>query len=256
MKPKVVIVILAVVCAGLAIALFAAKKQNEEQHIAAENSIMEFSNQVVNASLKINDLNQVNLALTNDLATSRQQTADLSTKLDDTTATLAARKSDLESAQNQIAGLTSQISDLEVQNKSLEQRTGELSNNIIELDQQIVVTREKLAKSESGNAFLQQELQRQMAQRAELEHKFSDLDDLRQQVKKIKNDMFVARRLRLMQNSGRDKKGAELLVHPNVPAPEIGSEAAAFNGLNVEIGSDGSVRVIPPIAAPTNSAAH
>ena len=49
MKIKVVIVILVVACAGLAVALFATKKQADEQHDTDLTSINEFSNQVVDA---------------------------------------------------------------------------------------------------------------------------------------------------------------------------------------------------------------
>src|SRR5690348_14283105 len=105
MKPKVVIVILAVVSVCLAIALFAVKRQNEEQRAADQNSIMDYSNQVVSAMLKNTELTQVNLALTNDLASIRQQSSDLSNKLDATTASLNTSKSDLEDAQHQIGGL-------------------------------------------------------------------------------------------------------------------------------------------------------
>ena len=94
-----------------------------------------------------------------------------------------------------------------------------------------------------------------MAQKAALEHKFNDLDELRQQVKKIKSDMFVARRLQIMKYDNSQKKGAELMTYrrdnPYTPPP-----TDASSSLNVEIGSDGSVRVIPPLVAPTNSAAH
>lgn len=253
MKNKIVLVILAVICVGLLIGLFAIKKTGEEQHTADVNSIVDFSNQVVNTSLKLNDLNQVNLALTNDLAASRQQIEEISNNLATTTATLAASQSDLAGAQGQITNLNSRISDLESQNKTLDERIGELTNNLAQLNLQIEETRQKLIASGTANAYLQQELQRQMAQKAELEHNFNDLDVLRQQVKKIKSDIFTARRLQFMKNDISGKKGAELLVHPNTPAT-VGM--APNNGLNVEIGSDGSVRVIPPLIAPTNAPAQ
>jgi chromosome segregation ATPase len=257
MKAKVIIVILAVVCAGLAIALFAVKKQNEEQRAADITSIMDFSNQVVSATVKINDLNQVNLALTNDLVSTRDEAVALSNNLASTSATLATSQADLANAQSQIAGLNSHVADLETQNKTLDERLGELTNQLATLNAQIEETQKKLASSEAGNAFLQQELQKQMAQKAELEHKFNDLDELRQQVKKIKSDLFVARRLHIMQNDNSQLKGAELMVqHRDNPQLPAASAKAADTSLNVEIGSDGSVRVIPPLGGTTNSAAH
>lgn len=253
MKNKVVLVILAVICVGLLIGLFAIKKSGEEQHTTDVNSIVDFSNQVVNASLKISELNQVNLALTNDLSTSRQQISEISNNLATTVATLAASQSELAGAQGQITNLSTRISDLEAQNKTLDEQVNALTNTLAQVNEQIAETQAKLVAAGSANAYLQQELQRQMAQKAELEHKFSDLDELRQQVKKLKTDLFTARRLQFMKSDISGKKGAELLMQRNTPA---NAGMAPNNGLNVEIGSDGSVRVIPPMGVPTNSAAQ
>ena len=73
MKIKVVIVILAVACVGLGIAIFATKKQADDQHTTDVRSIEDYSNQVVTASKQINELGQVNLTLSNDLAAAQQQ---------------------------------------------------------------------------------------------------------------------------------------------------------------------------------------
>ena len=75
MKIKVVIIILAIACVGLGIAIFATKKQADEVHKADVVVIDEFSNQVVTANKQINELGQVNLTLSNDLAVSQQQLA-------------------------------------------------------------------------------------------------------------------------------------------------------------------------------------
>jgi chromosome segregation ATPase len=253
MKIKIVIVILAVAVVGLAIALFAVKKQGEEQHTADVSSIVDFSNQVVNADLKINDLNHVNLMLTNDLAASQQQSLQLSNNLDVATAVIADGKAALANAQNQITNLDARISDLETQNQVLDQRANDLSNTIAQLNGQIADTRAKLNTSETNNVFLQQELQKQMAEKAEIEHKFNDLDELRQQVKKIKTDLFMARRLQFMKNDNSQKKGSQLLMQRSVPVTN--APVAPNYGLNVEVGSDGSVKVIPPLGATTNAPA-
>jgi hypothetical protein len=101
-------------------------------------------------------------------------------------------------------------------------------------------------------------LQKQLAAKAELEHKFNDLDELRGQVKKIKDEMFATRRLLMMKNDVSNKHGAEMLITRTPPSN--GTNAPAHKtpssyDLNVEIGSDGSVKVIPPLGN-TNSPAH
>ncbi len=254
MKTKIVIVILAVVSVGLLVGLFAVKKQSEEQRVADANSILEFSNQVVNANLKINDLNQANLTYSNEWALSQSQAEQLSNSLAEASATLASSRAALAGAQSQITNLNTHIGDLETENKVLDQRANELTNTISQLNNLIEDTRTKLNTSENNSLFLQQELQKQMAQKAEIEHKFNDLDELRQQVKKVKTDLFVARRLQLMKNDIGNKRGAQLLIERAAP---VAPAAPAGNyGLNVEVGSDGSVRVIPPLGAATNAPAR
>src|ERR1035438_3944050 len=75
MKIKVVIVILAVACVGLGIAIFTTKKQADDLHTTDVRSIEDFSNQVVAADKQINELGQVNLTLSNDLAVAQAQLA-------------------------------------------------------------------------------------------------------------------------------------------------------------------------------------
>jgi len=255
MKFKIVIVVLIVFCIALAIALFASKQQTEERHVADVNSIVDFSNQVVGANLQISELNQVNLALTNSIAASQEQLAQLSNNLAAAAVTLANSKTALTGAQDQISSLNAHISDLEAQNQALNQRASDLTNTVSQLNLSIDEIRNKLATSDNNNQYLQQELQKQMAQKAEIEHKFNDLDQLRNQVKKIKSELFVARRVQLMKNDISQKKGAELLMSRALTAP-VKAGAAGNYGLNVEIGSDGSVNVIPALGADTNSAAH
>ena len=283
MKIKIAIIVLAIAIVGLGIALFATKKQAEEQQTKDAATIADLSGQVMSAKKQIDDLGQVNIVLTNDLAASRQQLAQLSNSLASAAAALNSTRSSLLSAQNQITNLNTyitnlntHIADLEVQNKVLDQRAGELTNSLAQLPASIEKTQTQLAIAETNRIFIEQELQKQMAKKAELEHKFNDLDTLRAQVRKLRDEMFVARRLQLMKNDNGTKKGAELLIQRNVtftnlpvmkpatvaapvvtttnkpaavrpPAP-VAKPASGYD-LNVEVGSDGSVKVIPPLGA-------
>ncbi|MGA3283628.1 MAG: hypothetical protein ABSD57_04120 [Verrucomicrobiota bacterium] len=246
MKTKLAIVILTVVCAGLAVALIAAKKTTSDQlnNVAA---ILDLSNQLVTANENLDELRQVNLRLTNDLAAVQQQTSRLSNGLSEASGALASAKATLQGAQDQIANLNGRITDLEAQNKVLDDRATALTNTIAALDVQIADTEQKLADSETNNVFLEKELQQQIAQRAELERKFDDLNEVRAQVKKLRDELFVARRLQLMRNGAADQKGAELLVQPRTLVATTAAAKPPHYDLNVEVGSDGSVHVIPPL---------
>jgi chromosome segregation ATPase len=246
MKTKLGIVLLVVVCVGLVIALVVGKKQADTQRKKDADAILDFSNQLTTASASLDELRQVNLMLTNDLDASRQALVTLSNQYVATSASLSNTKVALETARDQIA-------DLEAQNQALDQRAAEMTNAIANLSAQITETQMKLVKSETNNVFLENELKRQIAQKAELERKFNDLSQVRAQVRKLRDDLFVARRLEWTRegtNPAKQQKGAQLLM----------ARTGATNGivrppgynLNVEVGSEGSVKVVP---APTNTPA-
>ncbi len=259
MKPKIIIVILVVACVALALALFATKQSGEKQHETDIASIGNYSNQIVTVNQQVADLSQVNLVLTNDLSLSRTQSAELSNSLISAAAILASTKSQLATVQdrvvtltNQISGLNSQIADLEVQNKTLDDRANDLTNTIAQLSAKIEATENLLAISETNRTFIQAELKKQLAEKAELERKFNDLNEVRKQVKKLKDELFVQRRMQLDKSGNGMKKGGQVLMERKVaPAAPVSNY-----DLNVEVGSDGSVKVIPPIGSKTNSAAH
>lgn len=254
MKMKIGVVILAAVCVGLLIALIATKKAADDQRTKDEAAINDFSNQLVTAHGSIDELNQDNLVLSNYLTTSRTEYADASNSLVETSNTLAAATTSLQGAEDQITNLTSRISDLESQNKALDEQAGSLSNNIATLNAEIADTMLKLATSETNNTFLTDELQKQMAQKAALEHRFNDIDEVRAQVKKLRDELFSARRLQWMSsgsNPSTPPKGGEILMK-RTPPPASTARSPQYD-LNVEVGSDGSVHVIPPA---TNSPAH
>jgi chromosome segregation ATPase len=145
------------------------------------------------------------------------------------------------------------MASLETRNQVLDQRAAALTNAIASLNAQIADTQQKLAGSETNNAFLEKELQRQTAAKAELESKFNNLSTVRAQVKKLKDDLLVARRLQWMREGsdpGSQQKGAQLLMQRTASAPA----RPPHYDLNVEVSSDGSIHVIPlPASAPATT---
>ena len=257
MNIKTGMVILVAVCVGLVIALFATKKQGDDERKKNADAILDFSNQWTTAAANLDELRQVNLMLTNDLAASQQQILSLSNSFAEASNTLTDTKSSLQSAQNQITNLNEHLTDLQAQNQVLDERANSLSNVIAGLDAQIAETQQKLAHSETNNTFLAAQLKQQMAQKADLERKFNDLNDVRSQVRKLREELLIARRLEWMR-AGTDPatQGAQLLMQHTVATTSTNTAAPGRNSLfdlNVEIGSDGSVRVTP---AATNAPAH
>jgi chromosome segregation ATPase len=256
MKLNLIVAILVVACVGLVFALFSARHSAEDQHKSDVAAAVVFSNQVLAVNKQVNELGQVNLMLSNSVSTAQQQMmlsveqlAQLSNTLAAANATLDSTKNSLASAQDLVTNLNSRISDLEAQNKVLDDQAASLSNQLASLTVQIASTRNQLAVSRGNAMFLQGELQKQLAQKAELEHKFNDVEELRQQIRKLKEQMWVARRIEL-NISGTLKKGGEILMDHSPANPP--RRSAAYD-LHVEVGSDGSGRVIPPA---TNAPAH
>jgi chromosome segregation ATPase len=248
MNNKIIATIAIVVCIGLALGLFAIKKDGERRHAEDLSSISNLSNLLETANTKITEISDVNVAISSELTNRQQQLAQLSNNLVSANASLVDNQAALAGAQLQITNLNTRIADLELQNRSLDERAAELTNTIAKLDLTIADIKARLAGAESQNTYLQKELQKQMAAKADLEHKFNDLNALRAQLAKVKEDLFQARHAQLMRNDTTGKKGAQLINSRTLPVP--GKDTAAPNsGLNVEIGTDGSVRIIPPLGA-------
>ncbi|MFM7554148.1 MAG: hypothetical protein ACKPAH_02450, partial [Verrucomicrobiota bacterium] len=85
------------------------------------------------------------------------------------------------------------------------------------------------------------------AEKADLEKKFNDLAILREQVRKLKEELSIARRLEFIRRGlyGFEKKGAQLLQEGIRPKAPPASATNAYP-LKVEVGTDGSSKVEAP----------
>ena len=250
---KTGVAVLVAICVVLAIVLIVRNNQADVQQKKAAGTISDLSNQVVNVNDEITGLHQVNLMLTNDLAASRQDVLTFSNNLVQTSSALTETKASLQSAQDQITNLDVRIADLQAQNQALDRRAADLTNTIASQNTQITFTQMKLVASETNNAFLEEQLKQQVAAKNDLQRKFDDLQTVRKQVTKLRDDALTARRLEWMRQGidpSTPLKGGQLLMR-RTPKP-----AAPNNELNVEVGSDGSVHIVPALPnapAATNS---
>ena len=130
---------------------------------------------------------------------------------------------------------------------------------MLNLKAKIAEANTQLAESETNNTFLQGELQSQVAQRDELQRKFNDLQTVRDQVKKLHNELVVQRRLQWIREGtqpGNQVKGAQLLMARSWPTNRL-APPSHYN-LNVEVDSSGAVRIVSDTNTPaaTNSTAQ
>src|SRR5476651_1140946 len=143
MKTKLGVAILAVACVGLVIFLWVTKKQAADEQEKSNNTILQFSNDLFTANLNLNELRQVNLMLTNDLAASRQEVVTFSNNVVETTTALTNVVAALQTAQDQITNLNTRITSLESQNQILDQHAASLASLITSLNAQIADTQHK-----------------------------------------------------------------------------------------------------------------
>lgn len=251
MKAIIGVVVVALACCiGLGVALFKTKKQAADEKQKDTETISTLSNKWVETDAKLNEQKQVNVSLEKDIDSRKQEYSALTNKFSEVAGTLVKTTETLKQTEQrekeEIAKRDAKIADLEKQNHDLDLRAADLSTAITNLTTQIAETQRKLSASEGDKAFLEGELKRLMAEKAELERQFNDLAIVRAQVAKLREELNVSRRLEWIRKGlfpGDQQKGATLLIQktPGAPAP------TNHYDLNVEVNADGSVRVIPPL---------
>ncbi|MBC8097237.1 MAG: hypothetical protein H7Y43_15645 [Akkermansiaceae bacterium] len=262
MKNRMGAIVLILICAALGIGLVWSQKTASERWTTDADRIGSYSNKLVNTSADLEKQRQVNAELESDRARQNQSLSTLTNLYGETSSNLQKTAAALKATQDEMAKEVAQrdarISELESQNQALDQRALDLSASITNLTTQIGETQKKLLASEGDKAFLEKELQRLMAEKAELERQFNDIVVLRTQVAKLKEELNISRRLEWIRRglfASDSQKGAEKLMRLSSPSATDASATPAKQpayDLNVEVNSDGTVRVIP---APTNAPA-
>jgi len=245
MKNLIAVIILAAICIGLGVVLFTSKKQAEENQLSATTKILNLSNDVVKTSADLTEQVQVNTMLSNDLTKARSDFGALSNNLTQVAGNLKKTEASLKATQTALAERDQKIAALETQNRELDEKAIDLSAALTNLTTQITETQRKLDASEGDKAFLEGELKRLIAEKAELEKQFNDLDTLRRQVSKLKEELSIARRLEWIRKglfAGDEQKGATKLMNVRTTV-----ENTNVYDLNVEVNSDGTVKTIAPL---------
>jgi len=251
MKPKVIIITLGVLCALLAGLLLRQHKVTEEHRKSSTASILTLSNDLVQTSSKLGEQQKVNVVLETNLIVSSgaaevfsNQVVQLSNVL---VKTEAQAKLAAEVAEKEIAKRDAEITRREKEADELTMRMGELNSTITNLEKSISETSRKLAASEGDREVLLKELKRLQAEKAELERQFNDLAVLREQVKKLKEELSIARRIEWIKKGlygVSTQKGAERLqARPKPAAPTSTNQS-----LEVEISRQGGAKILSPAA--------
>ena len=254
MRATTVIIVL-LVCTGviLGISLMGRHKKAVAQHEADKQQILLQSNNWVQTESKLAEQIKVNMVLETNLTDRIAELKTASNRLVDVSGTLAKAEADVKTAQEELAKRDAKISELENQRDDMTKKMTDLNSSITTLEGQITDTEKKLAASEGDREFLLKELKRLQTEKAELERQFNDLAVLREQVKKLRDDLSIARRLDWIRRGlygATEKKGAELLQRGIVAQP-----AQTNYNLNVELrrGGGATINSATNHPAPTNT---
>jgi len=179
---------------------------------------------------------------------------------------VAVKAKELENFQTKVADETKQrvelIAALETKNDTLNQEKGALEVKIANLNTEISETNQKLDDSEGDRTFLEGELLRLQDEKAELVKQMNDLEFLSAQVKRIKSDIAVAKRMDWMRRgigiyAKRQtvaQKQAALRAGKNGEQP-VSAEEPQNENVSVELTSDGRVIINGKVIEPEAEAA-
>lgn len=261
MKAMALNIVLLVLCAVLAGLLYVQNKRAVQQQSETVANVASLSNELTQTSSSLLSVTTEKVQLQTNLVEQTQQIQAISNELISVTEKLvkveADAKAAAQAAQEEVNKRDNKILELEGQRDDLTKRMGDLTNSISSLEHMISATERKLQASEGDRTFLLKELKRLQSEKAELEKQLNTLAFLREQVKKLREELSVQRKLDWIRRGilvGGTVKGAERLQQMNR------SQSAQSNyNLNVELRQDGTVKVAPtatnapPAQAPSSN---
>jgi chromosome segregation ATPase len=216
--------------------------------------IVQFSNDWTQTRVQLDEQKNVNQTLTKDLDVRKTELQSLTNSLEAEKAARSKVETDAQRAaqiaQEEMQKRDAKIVQLEGQVDEKTKQMSELNQAITGLEKKIGDTEKELASTKGDKEFLLKELKRLQGEKAKLEAQFQDLMVLREQVRKLKDQLAVARRLEWIRmgqyaTPATAKGGGQRLMQS--PKQET---ARPNSDLNVEFDVNGGVRTIPGTNAP------
>jgi hypothetical protein len=245
MNFKIVAALLTLVCLALAVGLVYRQTTANEEKKKDVATIFSYSNQVVDVTKKLDEQKLVNLSLEHDFATQGEELKNFSNKLASVTADFAKTQVEAQTAatkaKEELQRRDTKIAELETERDGMSRKMTDLTNSISSLENQIADTQRKLEASEGDREFLLKELKRLQAEKSDLERQFNDLAALRDQVRHLRDELSISRRLDWIRRGLYGSlKGSELL-QKNIAS--AGPSTTNYN-LDVEIRRNGGATVL------------
>lgn len=251
---KVLAGILVLVVGALCWALYtlnATHHQMAAQQQSNEVVIADFSNRWETTRRSLEEQKKVNESLETNLTVRAQELDKLRVDIAALNTDLAKSRAETRTAQDEVAKRDAQITTLEGKNVDLTKQMGDLQNAIASREKQINETERKLAASEGNRQELLKDLKRLQDEKVSLEKQLNDLAFVRDQVRKLREELTIARRLDWIRRgiyASTPKKGAEALA--DLKFRQEPEKPAAAPSLDVEIKRTGEVKITPGTNAP------
>ncbi len=250
---RALLAILLLVSVGLGAGLFYRHSMARKEKTEDAETITQLSTKVSDTEKKLAEQTAVNAVLDKDLATRTQQLLETSNTLVTVNLTLAKVREEAKiaatNAAADIAKRDARINELETQRDDLTKHMTDLNGQISGYEAQIAEIQHKLTTTEGDREYLLGELKRLQREKNDLERQFNDLAMLREQVRKLRDELSISRRLDWIRRGLYGSlKGAERLQKPST------AQATNRFDLNVELKESGTVNVTPlpePPPAPT-----
>ncbi len=217
MNTKILAATFFVVSVGLGFWLFHTDQQAKVERVEAARIAGTLSNEWVTTAQKLSEELKVSARLNTDLSTKIEELGVYSNRwtfvATELNRTEAEAKAAAAAARAEIEKRDQHITGLENEKDELGKKMNELNGQMDTLSSQIRETERKLAASEGDRNYLKNELKRLLVEKSELERRFADLAVLREQVKKLKEDLSIARRMDFIRRGlyGTETKGATML---------------------------------------------
>lgn len=254
---KVLAGILVAVVATLIWALYAlndTRRQMTDRQQSNEVVILDFSNRWETTRRSLDEQKKVNETLETNLTTRSVQIETLRLEMANLSTDLARSRAETKTARDEVAKRDDQISTLENRNVDLTKQMGALQTAIAGLEEQIAEAERQLASSEDNRQELLEELRRLQTEKIAMEKQLNDLAFLRDQVRKLKEELTIARRLDWIRRGiygSASKRGAEALSEMKFGGPDAPTTPSTTSpSLDVEIRRSGEIRVG---GSPTNA---
>ena len=176
---------LTLACAVLVISLVMVKHSDNAQHDSDVAAITDYSNRLDSAHTDIAIGNGRILTLSNSLDASWSATSTFSNQLMDAQATVAR-------ATGQITNLNLRVAGVESENQTLKARvtdlTGQMTNQVADLTQQLNSTKASLDQANKDYALLENRFRIDVAERVVVERKFNNPSALEAQIQNLKQN--------------------------------------------------------------------